>query len=387
MAMTHKQRILAAAGKQAVDKVPFGARLDLWYNYHAAKDTLPGKYKGWSMIDILRDLGTGFRVVLGGTEVSPGAGGQVRIITMWDEEFPGNVEVSRHKEGSTTTTEYRTPRGTVSSKLVFNRSEGYLSGYVVERLFKSEKDYPVIEYLIEKATLIPDYNSYLRLAEAIGEDGVTMCGLRCSPMQYIMRDLMGYEPFFYELADNPQKVDHLYEVAKEQWRRQLEILVNSPAKTLMICGNWSDDIHTPIFRKYFTPWLKETTEFLHSKGKLAQVHTDGEMRRLLPLVLETGIDVAEAWTPAPMTSVTTAEARKAWGDKITIWGGLPTVIFEPNYSDEEFEAYIINIFKEIAPGNNFIFGMGDAFPVDGDIERVRRVAELIDKYGTLPIKI
>ena len=32
--LTQKQRILdVVAGKQ-VDKIPFGARIDVWYNYH-----------------------------------------------------------------------------------------------------------------------------------------------------------------------------------------------------------------------------------------------------------------------------------------------------------------------------------------------------------------
>ena len=221
------------------------------------------------------------------------------------------IEVVIHKEDPITTIEYRTPKGAISSKLEFNRTEGYISGCVMERLFKSEQDYPAIEYLVENITLIPDYEGYLRLAEAIEEDGVIICGLRASPMQFIMRDMMGYQTFFYELADNPQKVDHLYEVVKEQWNRQLDILANSAAKTLMICGNWSDDIHTPVFRKYFAPWLREATEFLHDADKLTQVHIDGEMRRLIPLFLETGIDVAEAWSPSPMTSVTTSELRKA----------------------------------------------------------------------------
>ena len=123
-------------------------------------------------------------------------------------------------------------------------------------------------------------------------------------MQYIMRDMMGYETFFYELADNPDKVDHLYEVVKEQWQRQLEILADSPATIVMVCGNWSDDIHTPVFRKYFIPWLNEATNFLHGRGKLTEVHIDGEMKRLIPLALETGIDVGEAWSPAPMTART-----------------------------------------------------------------------------------
>ena len=129
------------------------------------------------------------------------------------------------------------------------------------------------------------------------------------------------------------------------------------------------------------------SDYLHAKGKVTQVHADGEMKRLLLLFLETGIDVAEAWSPAPMTSLTTAELRKAWGDRVTIWGGIPAVLFEPQYSEEEFTAYVKSLFKEIAPGHNFIVGMGDNLPFDGQIERVGRVAELIDKYGRVPMEI
>jgi hypothetical protein len=53
MAMTHKQRILAAAWEQPVDELPVGTRIDLWYNYNSAHDTLPEKYRGWSSADIL----------------------------------------------------------------------------------------------------------------------------------------------------------------------------------------------------------------------------------------------------------------------------------------------------------------------------------------------
>ena len=86
-----------------------------------------------------------------------------------------------------------------------------------------------------------------------------------------------------------------------------------------------------------------------------------------------------------MTRVTTAELRKAWGDKVTIWGGIPATLFGPQYTDEEFDNYVKNMFKEIAPGYNFIVGMGDNVPFDGNIDRVGQVSQLIEKYGKLPM--
>ena len=88
-----------------------------------------------------------------------------------------------------------------------------------------------------------------------------------------------------------------------------------------------------------------------------------------------------------MTSVTTGELRKAWGDKVTVWGGIPAVLFEPQYTNQEFDTYVIDLFKQIAPGYNFIIGMGDNLPFDGRIERVGRIVELIDKYGSMPMKL
>jgi len=337
MAMTHKQRILAASRKQPVDKLPFGARIDLWYNYRSGHDTLPEKYHGWSIADILRDQGAGI---------------QLRLRSIWKTEYR-NVEVVTHSDPPYTTTEYRTPVGTVTMKTVYTPAEGPSGHYEVELPFRSERDYPTIEYLLANIILVPDLDEYHRLEEMLGDDGVIMTGLGYSPMQRIMRYWMGYERFFYELHDHPTKVERLYELAVELSRKRLNIVANSPVEVPMVGGNWSDDVH----------------------------------KRLIPMFLETGIDVAEAWSPAPMTSVTTAELRKAWGDKVTIWGGVPSMLFEPQYSDQEFDDYVLNLFKEVSPGRNFIVGMGDNLPFDAKIERVGRLVDLIEKYGHIPIKV
>ena len=369
--MTHKERVLAAARKQPVDKLPFCARIEHWYNYHRANDSLPEKYRGFSIIDILRDLGAGISLRLGAP---------------WKFEYH-NIEIVKHEAFPRTVTEYITPAGTLSVTSVFDQKEGRLRAYETKLPFKSQADYPAIEYLIENTNLVPDFSDYHEKEQQVGEDGLVITGGVYSPMQEIIIRIMGYEQFFYELNDHPQRVEHLYELARKFVKKKLQILAESPVEICVLCGNWSDSIHTPIFRKYFTPWLKEASGLIHSKHKLAQVHADGEMRRLIPLFLETGVDVAEAWSPAPMTSVTTAELKEAWGDKVTIWGGIPGILFEPQYTDEEFDRYVKSLFKEVAPGYNFIVGMGDNLPVNGKIERVGRVAEIIEKYGKVPIEV
>lgn len=369
MELTQKQRLLVAARGERLDKVPFGARIDLWYNYNLAHDALPEKYKGWSQIDIIRDLG---------------AGVHYRWSGMIKERYQ-DMEVIERNDPPYKITEFLTPLGCISRKLMFNPYEGHHVGYEVEKLFKSKRDYPILKYVLKHTTPVINFEEYSKICEEVGESGLVVMGGCYSPVQHVMRRIMGYELFFYELMDHPTEVEELIDVVKQLRRREYELAVKLDLEIFNICANWSDDIHTPVFKKYFIPWFQEITDFLHARGKLAMVHIDGEMKRLIPLFLDTHIDVAEAWTPTPMTKVTTAELRRAWGDKVTIWGGVPAILFEPTYSDEEFDNYIINLFKEIAPGYNFIVGMGDNLPFDGKIERVRRIAELVDEYGVLPI--
>ena len=70
---------------------------------------------------------------------------------------------------------------------------------------------------------------------------------------------------------------------------------------------------------------------------------------------------------------------------MTIFGGIPSVaLLENSMSDEEFERYMKNLFREIAPGDRFILGVSDTTPPEceirkappdhGDGERMGRVA-------------
>jgi hypothetical protein len=372
MAITHKQEMLATFRGERLSSVPLGVRIDLWYNYNLAHDTLPEKYRGCSELEILKDLGVGF---------------QYRFGRLLKEEYSG-VEVIEKVEGSTTTTKFVTPVGTIQRKVVLNPYEGALVGYETETLFKTREDYPAIKYLIENTVPSTNPDQYAKAREEIGEDGVMMAGERYCPAQHVMRVIMGYERFFYELNDHPDKVEELIELVAILRRKQYKLIIDTTDLELIrVCGNWSDDIQTPVFKKYFIPWFQEITDFVHAHGRFSYCHLDGESKRLIPFLLDTNIDVFEAWSPYPMTQVSTAELKKALGDKATIWGGIPSTLFEPMYSDEEFDDYIINMLKEIAPGDHFVAGMGDNLPFDGTLERVSRIAELIEKYGSLPVMI
>jgi hypothetical protein len=363
MDLTPKGRLLAAARGEYLDQLPFGARLDLWYNYHLYHNSLPEQYLGWSIEDIAR---------------SQGAGIQIPVFSVVKETYP-KVEVLTTKSDDLERIEYRTPFGILYKETRWTSQDGSWLPYEVNRLFKSEEDYPAILHLIENTVPVENFEELERTQAEIGENGLVLSGAGMwTPIHRIMREFMGYERFFYELVDRPMKVRELLEVVEDLDRRKYEVADGCNLEIYDIGGNWSDIIHTPVFQEFYTPWLREVCEFLHSKGKLALVHVDGEMKKLLPFMRELEVDIAEGITPYPQTAVTMVEFKDAFGEDTTLWGGIPTILFEPSYSDEEFRKYVKQVLTDMTPGNRFILGMGDNFPVTGDINRVGMVAELLN---------
>ncbi|MDP3064013.1 MAG: uroporphyrinogen decarboxylase family protein [Chloroflexota bacterium] len=378
--MTHRQRMLATLRREPHDRVPYSVRMDQWYNWHAEKGTLPKKYRGMTAFDIIRSFGGGIQGVDRYAKPTPQPGSGTLF-----KEVLHNVQVNVHETPHEKVTEYVTPVGTVRTRHMVTEEAAGSGAIDVERFFKDERDYPVLEYLFSNTEIVPDHEGFKQMEKLLGEDGLTFPGLGYSPCHYLMRTVMGYDRFFYELADNREKVERLLRVIEERDRQKVRVAAASPAVNVQVCGNWVDAIHTPVFKKYMTPWFQEIGEVLHGAGKLMQSHIDGEMKRLLPLFLETTIDIGEAFTPAPMTKVTMKDVVEAWGDRVTIWGGLSTVMFNPTYTDQEFDDYVVALVREAAPAHNIIIGMGDNVPMTGDFDRVIRVEQILEKRGVLPV--
>src|SRR5205085_825930 len=103
-------------------------------------------------------------------------------------------------------------------------------------------------------------------------------------------------------------------------------------------------------------------------------HTDGENRRLMPLYLRAGFDIADSVCPAPMTRMTVDEIRTALADQVTIWGGIPSVLLcEDSASEEQFRTWIDTLLERYGHQSRFVLGVSDMVTADVAWERLSYV--------------
>jgi uroporphyrinogen-III decarboxylase len=166
------------------------------------------------------------------------------------------------------------------------------------------------------------------------------------------------------------------------------VLADSPAEVIFSGANYDEMItYPPFFRDHIMPHTQKLADMIHPKGKLLLCHCDGENKGLLDLIPESGMDIAEAVCPQPMTKVTISEVKKAFKGRVTIFGGVPSVaLLEESMSDEEFEEFMKSLFREIAPGDRFILGVSDTTPPDAKFERLLRITEMVQELGKLPMQ-
>jgi hypothetical protein len=397
--MTYKERIISTIKGESTDELPFIPRLDLWYKANKFCNTLPKRYKNATLREITDDLGIGYHAVVPDfrnfeTE-NDNVGfalGMVNLKTnSYEIDFSG-IEYRINETNGLTTVEFFTPPGKITTKVLYNenmRRAGITIPHIIEHAIKSLDDYEAIAYIFENVGVKKAYKNYIKHQEFVGDRGVAVAFnlLSASPMHLIVKELMTFELFVYELNDNKERLEWLANKINIFFDKIFEIVSSSPAEIIFSGANYDSFLTwPPFFKRYITPYLLKQSERAHYAGKFLLTHTDGENRGLLEEYLDSEIDVADSICPNPMTSLTLKEVRNVFGSRITIWGGLPSIcVLEDSMSDYEFEKYINEILENIGSGDNLILSFADTTPPAAKFERIKRVAGLVRKFGPVNI--
>ena len=368
--MTNRERLLAILSGERPDNIPWIPRLLLWYNAHKKADTLPERYRGWSLRDIERDLGLG----------TPARTGRVFRSELRD------VEIRERQVGEMDRlVEYITPVGTVSERFRSSQvlRDTAIQDAQVEFMLKRREDYAVVEYIVEHTRYTPTYEAYSEYEREIGDDGYPLVSCGDCPFHHWMLKLIGYNNAYYHLEDYAREVEQLVDLMEQRDKETVwPLIADSPARLILHGTHFSSDFTPPpVFEQYILPYYQELSALLHSRGKTLALHADNDTRMILSHIEQAGYGMVECFATHPMVKTTMEEARATWEDRVIIWGGVPSVILEDTYSEEQFEAYMQGLFRSIGSGEAFILGVADNVMPGAKIERLRRITHMVEEFG------
>ena len=371
--MTNRERLLTILDGKSPDRLPWIPRMDIWYRAQKNRNTLLERFKDMSLLQVEKALGLG----------TPARDGRVHRV-----EY-NNMDVVVRQEGLDTITEYITPKGTLRAKKSQSQYEvdsGIIEKLPVEYPLKTAEDYDVWAYVVEHTTFVPTYEAYEEYDREIGDDGLPMVTAGDCPFHYWINTLAGYQQGYFHLMDFPDRVENLLNLLAEKDKELWKFVAESPAKLILHGLHLSSQFTPPIyFDKYITPYYQAFSRLLHEHGKSLTMHADNDTSAILNHLKEAGYDMVECFVSAPMAKVTVKDAREAWGTSMIIWGGIPASILEETYPEVDFEAYMADLFRAIAPGDAFILGISDNAMTNSLLSRIEKITEMVEKYGNYPI--
>jgi hypothetical protein len=358
--MTDRERIMRTFRREPLDRVVWQPRLEHWYNCNKQWGTLPEQYRDMELFELYDELGCSIRY----------AGRPLRFTY---EKCSVRTEAT--PQGRTTL--YETPIGTLTE--VHRSGEDGCSSYHAKFPIERLEDIPVMEYLLSDERVEFDQEAFEAIEARLGPRGVCQFYFPRSGLKRLIINFIGFEDTIYLLNDHRERMEQFLKHIERCDDQLFEVLCDSPVQIL----NFGDNIDAfltppPLFERYLLPHYERRCEQLRGAGKFTHIHMDGHLRPLLPLLSRLPQDGIEAPTPLPQGDVTPEELREAVGDKI-ILDGLTCLHFLPEYSYQELEEFTLRLLDLFAP--NVILGISDEISPPGDIEKIRLVTEIVERYA------
>jgi hypothetical protein len=270
---------------------------------------------------------------------------------------------------------------------VFAESMISLSGmepYMTTHLVKEPADYRTIEYILERAEFIPLYAEFEAEEKEVGSHGLVVPCIHRIPFQQALLEYLGEMSLFQALYDSIDELDRLIHLLDLQMVDILNRLAETDLPYIEFGDNLDGMMTNPdLFRQYCLPQYQKYSQILHAQGKKVGSHTDGNLRPLVDLLPESGLDVCESFTPQPLTELPFEEAWEKWRNGPIIWGGIPSSLLEERTEQPVFEAFVDQLLATVGKGP-IIIGVGDMVLDNNKIDRVKYIAEKVEAHEFYP---
>jgi hypothetical protein len=386
---TPYERVCAVLDGRTPDRLPFITRLNLWHTGVLRSGTMPTRFRDLTLSQLHRALRVGeeqyvpaYGLRLHGVTVTARFRGEriyherAPLLT----SFPALSELAVEDRPGATEIELATTAGRlrVSWEALPEIVATGTRAYKRDHLIKCEEDYRTVEYILEHAEIVPQVEECRNAQAMMDGYGLAIPMLGRIPFQQALLEYLGEIPLFYALHDEPARVHRLLDLLDHQMIAIIRSLAGLGAPYVEFSDNLQGTMTNPrLFARYCLPAYQRYADLVHSMGSKLGSHTDGNLKPLLHLLPESGLDVCESFSPAPLTELTLAEAWQTWQGKPIIWGGIPSPILESSTTEDQFRAYIDRLLDLIGAGP-IILGVADMILCNNSIDRVAYIAERVE---------
>lgn len=353
--MTSRERVLRALNHKIPDRVPiqdspWSSTVKRWYKEGLPEDTTPAEYFGYEFEFF-------------GADTSP--------------RFPVKV-VEKNEEYIITTT----PQGGKRR----NHRDYSTTPEIIDWPVKTKDDWKEIKKRLKPDFTRVDWASGLARNKTAYEDGKFVCfsgGYGYDVLQAYIRS----EQLLITIAEDPDWVKEMIMTLAELTIIMAELMMKNGFKfdgafLYNDMGYKNGLLFSPDgYMKTHYEADKIVYEYFHSKGMKVLLHSCGNVKELIPVLIEVGLDCLQPLeVKAGMDII---ELKEKFGDKLAFMGGIDV----RNMADPDptkIEEEIKRKFEVAKKDGGYIYHSDHSVPKNVSFQQYCNVIELVKKYGVYP---
>ena len=169
--------------------------------------------------------------------------------------------------------------------------------------------------------------------------------------------LRGYETFLVDLLERKELVHYLLDQLTSVLLQSVLILARSGVDTLML----DDDVAMPTglmigpdtWREFLGPRMERVISAARAVAPdlLVCYHSDGDFTRLLPDLIEVGVNAINPVQPDCMDA---AAIKRDYGGRLAMWGTAGTATLWDNGTPDDDDGEVAERIRTLAPGGGLL---------------------------------
>lgn len=201
--------------------------------------------------------------------------------------------------------------------------------------------------------------------------------------------LRGWDVFLLDLLEQPAFAEALMDRLVDAYCERFDRYWNCLGQYLDVVVV-SDDLGTQmapilspeLYRKRIKPFHKRLYSYMKKKsGAFVFLHSCGSVYRLIPDLIEAGIDILNP-IQASAAEMDTRRLKREFGDVLVFWGGgCDTQRILPKGTRQEIRDEVKRRIDDLAPGGGFVFTQVHNILPDVPPENIMAMYEAVWEFG------
>ena len=190
--------------------------------------------------------------------------------------------------------------------------------------------------------------------------------------------LCGFQNFLMYLAIEPDFVQDLLGKVLDYNLKIIDVAVEYDIDGFYFGDDYGQQtgmlMSPDAWRTFIKPGLAEMFQRVRSAGKTVALHSCGNIREILPELVEIGLDVYQTVQPEVYDL---AALKRDLGHKLTFWGAISTQRDLPFLSPADLERKITDTLALMSVDGGYIAGPTHRLPADVPLDNVRVLVETL----------